>query len=210
MHRAKTYKFVFLQLLAVAVFVCCLSSSALAQGFSVSITVDENCNGVLTNTSGYSAVLPCAFQNDPGPGGLTTVMTYGLLNPPGLTAGDVLLLEGPNGSMYDVIRFNDSQVCADSEGCLVFYSDNVDGFDSLADTFGPPGALYANNVSIVEVGGSRAIYTPVAGQPGFVVGAAGPVTYTLISDVPEPATLSLFATGLLGLLGMIRKRKLSA
>src|SRR4029450_14125810 len=61
---------------------------ASAQGFSVTLEVDENRNGTLTNTTGFFAPLPCTFEQDPGPGGLPGVMTYNLLNPPGLAAGD--------------------------------------------------------------------------------------------------------------------------
>src|SRR5271166_6153289 len=60
------------------------------QAFSVSIVVDENGNGRLTNTAGANIALPFALQNDPGPGGLDNVLTYSLVSPPGLTAGDVL------------------------------------------------------------------------------------------------------------------------
>ena len=80
------------------------------------------------------------FQDDPGPGGLAGVMTYGLLNPPGLVSGDVLLQDGVNGPVLDVIRFNPAEICSGSTGCLVFYSDNLDGFDALGDTASPPGA----------------------------------------------------------------------
>ena len=55
-------------------------------------TVDENCNGTLNGFLGPQAE-PCGFMNDPGPGGLFNVMTYDLLNPPGLVAGDVLMIE---------------------------------------------------------------------------------------------------------------------
>src|SRR6476469_4101210 len=84
------------------------SGSAYGQAFSVTITVDENGNGTLTNTSGFSSTLPFALQADPGPGGLSSVLTYSLLNPAGLTAGDVLLQDGIGGPILDVVRFNPS------------------------------------------------------------------------------------------------------
>jgi PEP-CTERM motif len=198
-----------------AMFLICAGGVAIAgpysandPPFSVTIRVDENGHGLFTNTAGFSGALPFALQNDPGPGGAANVLTYSLLNPPGLTAGDVLFdapgtLEPGITFGGDVVRFNPSEICADgSVGCLAFYSDNVDGFDSLADTSGPPGALYANVAHVAEVGvegNNYAIYTPIAGQPGFVAGAAGPVTYVLISDAPEPASLGIFLVGLAGL-----------
>jgi hypothetical protein len=196
-----------------ALFGCCFSSPALGDGvFSVSITVDENCNGTLTNTAGFSSGLTCGFQSDPGPGGLASVMTYDLLNPPGLTAGDVLLFDADLGAVLDVLRFNPTETTGVGTGALVFYSDNVDGFDAGADTTSPPGAFYTNSITIDEVGvegANGAVYTPVAGQPGFVAGAAGPVTYTFISDTPEPATLTLLGSGLIALAGTFRKRRLA-
>lgn len=183
--------------------------------FSITIRVDENGHGLVTNTAGFSGALPFALQNDPGPGDLNNVLTYSLHNPPGLTAGDVLFdapgtLEPGIAFGGDVVRFNPDQTCADGTvGCLVFYLDNLDGFDSLADTSGPPGTLYANVAHVAEVGvegNNLAIYTPIAGQPGFVAGAAGPVTYVLISDAPEPASLGILLSGLAGL-SLARKRR---
>ena len=51
----------------------------------------------------------------------------------------------------------------------------------------------------------EAIYTPLAGQPGFVAGFA--VTYTLISSVPEPFTLGPASIAALGLAGYAWRRR---
>ena len=185
--------------------------------FIITITVDESGNGTLTNSSGFSGNLPSLMSPDPGPGGLASALTYGLLNPPGLVAGDLLLLEpGGNGALSEVIRFNPQQ----GGGSLVFYSDNSDGVDALADT-GFPTAQYANILVLSEVGteGNNGFsYTPTAGQPGFVAGAGGLVTYELISDappasaVPEPSSVAMLALGGIGLAGWRQwsKRRLAA
>jgi hypothetical protein len=57
-------------------------------------------------------------------------------------------------------------------GGLFFYSQSGGG--TLADT-GFPTSFFANVVTQVEVGGGTT-YTPIAGEPGFVSRAAGPVT----------------------------------
>ena len=183
--------------------------------FMVTITVDENGNGTLTNSNGAFLNLATSMSADPGPGGLASALTYSIPNPPGLVVGDLLILEpGGGGVLSEVIRFNSTDAL---NGTLVFSSDNSDGADALADT-GFPTAFYANVLTVFEVGseGNNGFnYTPTAGQPGFVTGAAGPVTYQIISDVsavPEPSSVAMLALGGIGLAGWRRwgKRRLAA
>ncbi len=165
---------------------------ASAQDFTVTIDVDENGHGTFTNSDEFFATLSSSMQADPGPGGLASALTYNLLNPPGLTAGDLLLIEPGAERISDIIRFNPQE----DGGSLVFYSDNDEGTDALADT-GFPTDQYDNTLIMEEVGleGNNGFtYTPMEGQPGFVAGADGPVTYILHSDspaVPEPGSLAL-------------------
>ncbi len=111
---------------------------------------------------GNGAFGPGVLAPDPGPGGLPAVLTYHL--PYAGLPGDVLLTDADAGGAFlDVIRFN-------GNGTLLFYSDNVDGFDNLADTPSPPDALLPNQIRIPEVGpegNNGALYTPTPNQPGF-------------------------------------------
>jgi hypothetical protein len=208
MHKATRYA---LRLFLITFFVIGTSRIAKSDPFTVTITIDENGHGLFTNSNGFASALAFTLQNDPGPGGLGNAVTYSLLNPPGLTAGDLVLTE--SGVISDIIRFNPNETCSGSTGCLGFYSDKSDGVDSLAD-IGFSTALYANNLTFLETGleGNNGFtYTPLAGQPGFVAGAAGPVTYVIQSDVPsaavpEPSTILLVGTGLSAVIIVCRKR----
>ena len=130
--------------------------------------------------------------------------------PPRLGAGDIILFE-QSFLQSDLLRFDPST----GGGTLFFYSNPNAGEETgaLAD-IGLPTGLNTNQIGLVEVPlaqGFGAIYTPTAGQPGFVGGSPVPVTYTFISErisTPEPASLFLLLTGgtiLLGL-GVLRGR----
>ncbi len=118
-----------------------------------------------------------------------------MMGPPSVVAGDVQMRDG--SVTLDVIRFNPAGTGGNPlyPASILFYSDNLDGFDALADTPGPP-PQHTNVVYIDEVGTESVnygLYTPSNGQPGFVPGYT--VSYKFISDTPEPGSVLLLASG---------------
>ena len=157
------------------------------------ITFDENGNG--TSYDGTS--LPWNIGSDGGPGGMANAFYY--QNGPHLV-GDLLIQEIIGGPLSDVVRFG-------PDGTIFFYSEVPEQGESQdkAD-IGLPSAYYTNQYQVTEVGleGYNWVdYTPSANQPRFVASVPD-LTYHIISDVPEPATLSLLALG--GLLALRRRR----
>jgi len=177
------------------------SSNAKADPSTNTVIVDEFGGGRYQSLGGYPAL--AVVTNLDTTGGLLNwpVLTYTL---PFLgTAGDVLMHEPlqPGSPVLDVLRF-------DGQGHLIFYSDNLDGFDAPADTPGMPDPLQTNTFDITELGNATFAYgnyVPTADQPGWDASAPG---YTFISEgvVPEPQISALLVTGL-GVLGWARKRR---
>jgi hypothetical protein len=203
-----------------------LAASLLATGGKVhaqaannpTISVDETGLGTIRFPGSPIFPLPGVLAPDPGPGGLSSALTYNLLGPPSLVAGDVILLEPGLGVLTDIIRFNPAGTGGNPAypASLVFYSDLAfDGGNSPADV-GFPTALYTNTVSFVETGPEAgpngfSNYTPTANQPGFVPGFG--VTYNFTSDagaVPEPASFVMAGTAVLAGLGYAWRRKRAA
>jgi hypothetical protein len=187
-----------------------LSSSVLAQGNNPLITVNETGNGTLLFPG--SPIIPTngVPQADPGPGGLPNALTYNLLGPPSLVAGDLMLIEPPTGALSDIIRFNPAGTASGYPASLVFYSDIEPGeLPNLAD-IGFPVSRYTNIVTFMELGpegDNGFVYTPTANQPGFVPGFS--VTYDIISDAPAPEpTTALLVLPAMGLIWLrLRGRK---
>ena len=179
--------------------------NAAAQGFNVTITLHENGTGMFQNSNGFNSPLVGAPAPDTGPGGLPNALTFGLLNPPGLVAGDFIMTDPGLSPVSDIIRFNSLN------GTAIFYS--LVGGGQLADT-GLPAALNTNTFSMPENTLGLTSYTPTAGQPGFVSGSAGPVTYLIDSEtaaVPDVGSsallLALALAALLGGQSVLGRRK---
>jgi hypothetical protein len=172
------------------------AGAALAQNNPL-ITVNEQGVGSLLFPGIPGIPLNGVVIADPGPGGLSNALTYNLLGPPAIVAGDLVIQELIGAALVgsDLIRFNPAGTGSPGyPTSLVFYSDIGEGADSLADK-GFPTSMYTNVLTVTEVGpegNNGFLYTPTANQPGFVPGFG--VTYNIISDqtqVPEPASASL-------------------
>ena len=129
------------------------------------------------------------------------------------TDGQLLLFDPDLGFVADVITFDSATKTA------TIASDNVDGlgFDDLGDTFGappllppcPPVPTSPCSLTINEPPSQTLTYTPTLGQPGF----GGAPVYTVTSDthpndVAEPSSLLLLGAGLLGVVGVMRRKLL--
>ena len=158
-------------------------TAASAQTNGLVITVDELGKG---NFNGQP--IPSTIAVEPFSGIPTLQYTLPFAGTP----GDVLLVE-PQGNFSDIVRF-------DGQGHLFFFSDREAGeAPDPADVAQLPPPLtqfpVATKDEVGLEGRNGALYTPTPGQPGFEPSSAAPVTYNIISDVPEPGSLATFALG---------------
>jgi hypothetical protein len=187
------------------VVVMLLSTAAVTQAQGpVTVTFDEKGGGGLPFTLAPDPTFPA------GP-----VLTYTLPFP--VAPGDVLLFNpadttGPGGGQpapqSDLVRFISSDPFVGGAPAVLFYSDLGDSGEipDLADIGLPP---FTGAVVIPEVGpesSNGAIYTPGAGAPGSTPAAA--VTYSIISDTPEPSSIVLLVIGAgTFAVGFVRRRR---
>ncbi|PWU20215.1 MAG: hypothetical protein C5B50_04515 [Verrucomicrobia bacterium] len=175
------------------------------------IAVDENGH---SNTNSLSApistsALPWMVGPDPTDGLMNwnSVLIYTL--PFAGVRGDVLVQDPVQGSpILDVLRF-------DGANHLIFYSDSIDGYDSLADTPGPPNPFlpliagpYTEGPAGMPEGQPQWIdYAPNPNMPG---GDPSNPVYRFYSEVPEPLS-GLIALNVLGAFAgaALRRRNLN-
>src|ERR1700730_10292549 len=93
-------------LFAVFAMLLLMAGSASAQGGVPDIFLDENGNGSLVFPGSPPVPTTGFLIADPGPGGLTSALTYNLLGPPSLVAGDLVINDTRPTSISEIIRFN--------------------------------------------------------------------------------------------------------
>jgi hypothetical protein len=168
------------------------------------LTFQESGQGKVELPNGAVIPLPGALASDPGPGGLSSALTF-TAHPAeeNFVVGDVLFLDGA-GQVSDVLRFNpDPGPGPRLTSPILFYSNDSAGL--LAD-LGLPTAFYTNKLTISENHSGFTIYTPVAGQPGFEPATnALPVTYQILSTPDPGSSLSLLTIALCGI-GLLRRK----
>ena len=188
-----------------------LSALGVTPALADTITVDENGNGFYVSSQPGVPPTPIASATS---GPLGSFLTYFL---PGVAvSGSVVLTSGPPDSCpglppsgapgCDVLTF--------LLNSLTFVSDPLDTLDSLADSPNFPGPLlgpFAVTPETGPEGSNGAFYAPGQADPGFAIGTDGqPITYNFISDgsatVPEPGSLLLLGTGIIGILGLGKKK----
>jgi hypothetical protein len=159
------------------------------------ITIDENGHG--WNPVGYP--MPFRIGQDPGPEGLANALIYGPMGVPG-TLGDLRIFKSGDTQPSAIVRFN-------GDGTVILYSEQLDSNTTLADT-GLPGQTYSNcrDIYVSHYGNDWWVdYWAEPNQPGSMLSYTGePEHYYIMLDIPEPATLPLWA---LGLLAVIRRRR---
>lgn len=130
---------------------------------------------------------------------------YQLPFPLAFESGDVILAE-PQGLPSDLARFfNNLQDFGNGTGIgnLIFMYSNIDSLPDSSDNIPIPTDRMFNVVTLPEVGPENGIQgTPYTAS--LLDGSS--ISYLLVSDVPEPSSILLVASGVLVLATLRRKR----
>ena len=199
-HLSVTKKFALLFAVALS------GNTLLAQPTMPTFSFHENGQGQLELPNGVVIPFPGALTSDPGPGGLTSALTFTAhpqLNP--FPVGDVVLLDG-DGHVSDILRFNEATSGPSGLTQLIFFYSNDQG-GLLADT-GLPSLMYDNTVTIQESQSGPTIYTPTTGQPGFSSDSPVGDAFHIFSTPDTGSTLLMFAVGI-GFLALVRSKILA-
>lgn len=144
--------------------------------------------------------------------GMKTLM-YQLVSsqfPTGVAQGTVLVFERVGSTVVDdVINFENLGTTSTPEWAIFVYSSDISG-GLAADVGLPPSSTYfSNQKSIAEstlgIAPYNGTYIPASGEPGYGTGYAAYGYQLASADIPEPSSLLLLGSGLLGLAGMLRK-----
>jgi hypothetical protein len=178
-----------------------LTALGAAPALASTVTVDENGHGFFDSTP-FSA-----FLLDPLGLGLGYALPFVAVS--GTLFISPSVSDGVGGCVVGAFGFACDVVTFDGTNKMFFASAAAEGSDSLADLTALPSS-FTNPALASEVGpegANGATYTPALGQPGFDP-SGPPITYNFVSDgvatpTPEPNTLVLFGTGILGTLGIV-------
>jgi hypothetical protein len=164
------------------------------------ISFDENGHGTWEDGSG--SITPLIFGIGVPPAGGHPTLYYELTA--AIMEGDIVVDE-PGTTGPGPLSIEPSDLLRFSGYCVYVYSDLPEAGEvgELADT-GIPTQFLSNMLTMAEEGSeggwNGVHYTPLPGQPGWIEGLEGGVTYVFTSDVPEPATIALLGLGALSLL----------